>query len=164
MRVAKAIGRFIDFFYFKPFQKIFSREIFRYAACGGTNMVLDLVWYFVIYHFVVAERYIDLGFVVMSPHVASLIVVFPITFFTGFWLNRNVAFRAVQAKTLPQILRYALTVVGSILLNYLCMKLFVEWCGVWATPSKMLTTLVCAIYSYLAGRYYTFTAIRKSKN
>ncbi|MBQ4128040.1 MAG: GtrA family protein [Alistipes sp.] len=156
MRVAKAIGRFIDFFYFKPFQKIFSREIFRYAACGGTNMVLDLVWYFVIYHFVVAERYIDLGFVVVSPHVASLIVVFPITFFTGFWLNRNVAFQATQLGSVHQLWRYALSVVGSLLLNYICLKFFVEVCGIWPTPAKAVTTAVSVVYSYLAGRYFTF--------
>ncbi|MBE6220275.1 MAG: GtrA family protein [Rikenellaceae bacterium] len=156
MRVADTIGRFIDFFYFKPFQKIFSREIFRYAACGGTNMVLDLVWYFVIYHFVVAERYIDLGFVVMSPHVASLIVVFPITFFTGFWLNRNVAFQATQLGSVHQLWRYALSVVGSLLLNYVCLKFFVEVCGIWPTPAKAVTTAVSVVYSYLAGRYFTF--------
>lgn len=156
MRVAEAIGRFIDFFYFKPFQKIFSREIFRYAACGGTNMVLDLVWYFVIYHFVVAERYIDLGFVVVSPHVASLIVVFPITFFTGFWLNRNVAFQATQLGSVHQLWRYALSVVGSLLLNYVCLKFFVEVCGIWPTPAKAVTTAVSVVYSYLAGRYFTF--------
>lgn len=156
MRIAEAIGRFIDFLYFKPFQKIFSREIFRYAACGGTNMVLDLVWYFVIYHFVVAERYIDLGFVVMSPHVASLIVVFPITFFTGFWLNRNVAFQATQLGSVHQLWRYALSVVGSLLLNYVCLKFFVEVCGIWPTPAKAVTTAVSVVYSYLAGRYFTF--------
>ena len=53
------------------------------------------MWYFVIYHFLIGEgRMIDLGFVYMSAPIASLFLVFPITFFTGFWLNRNVAFRA----------------------------------------------------------------------
>jgi len=118
--------------------------------------VLDLVWYFVIYHFVVAERYIDLGFVVMSPHVASLIVVFPITFFTGFWLNRNVAFQATQLGSVHQLWRYALSVVGSLLLNYVCLKFFVEVCGIWPTPAKAVTTAVSVVYSYLAGRYFTF--------
>lgn len=156
MQLSETITRAIDLFYIKPLRRVLSQQVFRYLACGGVTALLDAVWYYVIYHYIVCERFIDLGIVVMSPHIAALCVVFPITFLTGFWLNRNVAFHAVQAKTLPQILRYALTVVGSILLNYLCMKLFVEWCGVWATPSKMLTTLVCAIYSYLVGRYYTF--------
>lgn len=157
MRVAEQIGRVIDLFYVRPFSSIFSRTMFRYAACGGANMVLDVVWYFVIYHYVVAGRYFDLGFVTMSPHVASLVVVFPITFFTGFWLNRNVAFCATEFSSRRQLLRYALSVVGSILLNYVCIKLFVEVAGIWPTPAKALTTLVCVAYSYLAGRYFTFT-------
>mgnify|MGYP003451727532 CR=1 FL=1 len=127
MQLAQAIGRLIDFFYVRPFTGIMSKQMFRYAACGGGNMLLDLVWYFLIYHYVVAERYIDLGVVVMSPHVASLVVVFPITFLTGFWLNRNVAFCATEVGSGRQLLKYALSVVGSILLNYICIKLFVIW-------------------------------------
>lgn len=119
-------------------------------------MVLDVVWYYIIYHYIVAQRFIDLGVVVMSPHVASLVVVFPITFFTGFWLNRNVAFRSMEMGQGRQLLRYALSVVGSILLNYVCIKLFVEVAGIWPTPAKALTTVVSVVYSYLAGRYFTF--------
>lgn len=156
MRIADSIGRFIDFFYIAPLTRIFSPRIFRYAVCGGGNMVLDLVWYFLIYHYVVAERFIDLGFVVVSPHVASLVVVFPITFFTGFWLNRNVVFGVTQFSCHGQLFRYALSVCGSILLNYLCIKLFVEVCHIWPTPAKALTTVVSVVYSYLAGRYFAF--------
>ena len=156
MRVAEFIGRAIDLCYVRPWSALLSRTMFRYAACGGVNMVLDVVWYFVIYHYIVAERFIDLGFVVMSPHVASLVVVFPITFFTGFWLNRNVAFRVTEVGSGMQLVRYALSVVGSILLNYVCIKLFVEVLNIWPTPAKALTTAVCVVYSYLAGRYFTF--------
>jgi hypothetical protein len=119
-------------------------------------MALDTLWYFVIYHYIVAERFIDLGFVVISPHIASLIVVFPITFFTGFWLNRHVAFEATKYSSRRQLCRYALTVVGAILINYGCMKLFVEHLLFWPTPSKMITTVISACYSFLAARYYTF--------
>lgn len=157
MRLAGYIGRFIDIFYISPITHIVSRQIFRYAVCGGGNMVLDLVWYFLIYHYVIAERFIDLGFVVMSPHVASLIVVFPITFLIGFWLNRNVVFDATHSSTQGQLGRYALSVCGSILLNYICIKFFVEVCNIWPTPSKALTTAVCVVYSYLAGRFFTFS-------
>lgn len=150
------ITKAIDLFYVRPLRAIFSQQVFRYLACGAMTAMLDAVWYYLILHYLVCERFIDLGFVVVSPHIASLVVVFPITFFTGFWLNRNVAFRTIEVETLPQILRYALSVVGSIALNYLCMKLFVEHLHIWATPSKMMTTAVCAVYSYLVGRYYTF--------
>ena len=148
--------RLVDWLYIAPFKRLVSRDIFAYGLCGGANMALDTLWYFVIYHYIVAERFIDLGVVVVSPHIASLIVVFPITFFTGFWLNRNVAFRATEYKTRGQLIRYALSVLGSIALNYLCMKLFVEHLYIWPTPSKMLTTAVSVIYSFLAAKYFTF--------
>ena len=148
--------RLVDWLYIAPFKRLVSRDIFAYGLCGGANMALDTLWYFVIYHYIVAERFIDLGVVVISPHIASLIVVFPITFFTGFWLNRNVAFRATEYKTRGQLIRYALSVLGSIALNYLCMKLFVEHLYIWPTPSKMLTTAVSVVYSFLAAKYFTF--------
>lgn len=156
MQLARTIGRIIDKCYVWPIEQFISRTMFRYAVCGGANMALDLVWYFVIYHFVVAQHFIDLGIVVVSPHVASLVVVFPITFLTGFWLNRNVAFRATEFGSGAQLVRYALSVVGSLLLNYVCIKLFVEVVGIWPTPAKALTTALCVVYSYLAGRYFTF--------
>lgn len=148
--------RLVDWLYITPFKRLVSRDIFAYGLCGGANMALDTLWYFVIYHYIVAERFIDLGVVVVSPHIASLIVVFPITFFTGFWLNRNVAFRATEYKTRGQLIRYALSVLGSIALNYLCMKLFVEHLYIWPTPSKMLATAVSVVYSFLAAKYFTF--------
>ncbi len=55
-----------------------------------------------------------------------------------------------------QLIRYALSVVGSILLTYGCIKFFVEVCGLWPTPSKVATSILTAVYSYLAARYFTF--------
>lgn len=156
MRLSDIITRIVDLFYIAPIRGLVSRRLFRYGACGLLNMALDSVWYFVIYHFVVCRRFVDIGFVVVSPHIASLAAVFPITFFTGFWLNRNVAFKATEFKSSRQLMRYGLTVVGAILLNYACMKLFVESFGLWATPAKMLTTVISAVYSFLAAKYYTF--------
>ena len=158
MKLADTLIRVIDMFYVRPLTRLVSRRMFRYAVCGGANMVLDLMWYYVIYHFVVAERYIDLGVVVVSPHVAALAVVFPITFLTGFWLNRNVAFRRSPLGAGTQLLRYLLSVAGSILLTYAGLKFFVEVCGVWPTPAKVLTTLLTTVYSFLAAKYFTFPA------
>ena len=156
MRIAEIISSIIDRLYIKRLEPVISPQLFRYGVCGASNMALDAVWYYIIYHYVVALRFIDLGFVVVSPHIASLIVVFPITFFTGFWLNRHVAFQVTAYRTRGQLIRYAISVVGSIVLNYVLMKLFVEHCHFWPTPSKMLTTIISAIYSFLAAKYFTF--------
>lgn len=154
--IARLMISLIDKLYIKPLEPIVSRDIFGYGLCGAINMALDTLWYFIIYHFVIAERFIDLGVVVISPHIATLFIVFPITFFTGFWLNRHVAFRVTEYKTRGQLFRYAISVVGSIVINYICMKLFVETFDFWPTPSKMLTTVISVVYSYLVARYFTF--------
>lgn len=155
-RLADTIRRVIDLFYVGPFRRIFTQEIFRYAACGGVNMALDAVYYFLIYHYVVAERFVDLGAVVISPHIASLMLVFPITFLNGFWLNRQVAFRSSTLRTRTQLVRYLLSVGGAIVVNYLCMKCFVEVFHLWATPSKLLTTVISSVYSFLMAKFFTF--------
>lgn len=59
-------------------------------------------------------------------------------------------------KTRTQLLRYLLSVAGAIALNYLCMKIFVDALHFWPTPSKLLTTVISALYSYAAARYFTF--------
>lgn len=163
MTFALILRRAIDWFYRRPFSCVISETVFRYGACGAITLSVDAVSYALIYHFLVAGRYFDLGFVVMSPHIASLILVFPITFFTGFWLNRYVAFCTLPVAAGKQLGRYLLTVVGSILLNYACMKFLVEVCGLWPTPSKCITSLAVALYSYLAARYYTFKGIYPEK-
>lgn len=156
MWLADRLIRMVDALYIKPLRGLISRDLFGYGLCGATNMMLDTIWYFLIYHYIVCENYLDLGIVVISPHILSLFIVFPITFFTGFWLNRNVAFRVTNISSRKQLLRYALSVVGSVIINYVCMKFFVEVCSIWPTPSKMLTTIISVCYSYLMARYVTF--------
>ena len=158
MGLAELITKVIDVFYIKPISKIFTLRTYRYAVCGGANMVLDTVFYFLFYNFVICKQVVDIGFVAISPHIATMFIVFPIVFFNGFWLNKNVAFSYSPLKTNVQLFRYALSVVGAIFLNYVCLKIFVDGMGVWATPAKMLTTLVSVVYSYLMARLFTFKA------
>ena len=161
MSLSRMLTSLIDALYIKSLERGISRQIFGYFLCGAVNMVLDTLWDFLIYHYVVFEQNVDLGVVVISPHIAALIIVFPITFFTGFLLNRYVAFRATQQRSTKQLFRYALSVVGSILLNYALMKLFVDMCYVWPTIAKMLTTVIVAMYSYMAAKYFSFTHTNK---
>lgn len=156
MKLTSLITNTIDLFYIPVVRRFVPQQIFRYGACGALNMSLDALWYFVIYNFIVAKQFVDLGFVTISPHILSLVIVFPITFFTGFWLNRHVAFRTTHIDSLRQLLRYLLTVIGAIIINYISMKLLVEHAHLWATPSKLLTTVISTVYSYLVGRFYTF--------
>ena len=162
MRLAEGITRLIDRFYFRPVAAILPRQVFRYAACGGfTYLIFDPVCYALLYNFLVGYRFFDLGFVVISPHISAMVLVFPCTFFVGFWLNRYVAFRQSPLGAGTQLFRYLLSIGGSILLTYAGLKLFVEVCGIWPTPAKLLTTLLTTVYSFLAAKYFTFRHAEK---
>lgn len=145
----------IDWFY-SPFSKIISEETFRYGVTGGANTVLDIFLYFIFYNFVIDKQIIDLGFVSISPHIAAFLMVFPITFSTGFILAKYITFTQSEIKGRVQLIRYGVSVGGSIILNYLLLKLFVEVVGLYATLSKLLTTCVVILYSFIIQKYYTF--------
>lgn len=69
------IIRFIDWFYRRPVSALLPRQTFRYAVCGGANVVFGWGCYFLLYNFVL-DRLLDLGFIAVSPHVAAMLIVF----------------------------------------------------------------------------------------
>ena len=88
--IERTLTSVIDFFY-PPFRKVMSLELFRYAACGGMNLALDWALYYVLYHFVFKGQVFDLGFVAFTPHIAAFIFRFPITSLTGAGSARKLA-------------------------------------------------------------------------
>lgn len=149
------IIRIIDWFYF-PFLRFIPIEIFRYAATGGANTFFDILLYYFLYRYVLQMQVVELGFVAISPHIAAFIISFPITFTTGFVLAKYITFTASDLMGRIQLFRYGVTVAGAILLNYVFLKLFVEYFGLYATLSKIYTTVIVVTYSYLLQRYFSF--------
>ena len=161
--IARYITKIIDFFY-QPFSRLCSEEFFRYGACGAGNMVLDWVLYFIMYNFVVGHELVYFNLFnrewCLTPHIAALCIVFPITLLTGFWLNKYVTFRQSDLKGWRQFLRYISIVAVNLAINYFGLKLFVDVCAVYPTPSKMIITVLTVAISYFGQKYYSF---RKSK-
>lgn len=156
MRLAELITRVIDWFYIAPVVSFVPRQTFRYVVCGGANVVFSWLCYFIAYNFLIDKELVDLGFVAISAPVASMLLIFPLIFFTGFWLNAHVVFLRTPLSTPTQLFRYLLSIGGSLVVNYLFLKFFVECCHVWATPSQMLATLFTMAYSFLAAKFFTF--------
>ena len=174
-RLAQIITDIIDFFH-RPFAQYIPEQIFRYAACGGGNMVLDWVLYFLVYNFVIGHELVYLSLpplwggqewvLCLTPHIASLCIVFPITLITGFWLQKYVTFNnesqqptvesGASSQTFRQAFRYILIVAVNLAINYFGLKLCVETLGWYPTPSKMCITVVTVIVSYIGQKYFTF--------
>lgn len=151
----KIISDIINFLYI-PFQRFIPAETFRYAATGGLNLALDIFLYFIFYNFVLQKQNLDLHIVVISPHIAAFLIVFPITFLSGFVLAKYITFTSSVLAGKHQLMRYAVSVGGSIFLNYLLLKLFVEIMNIYPTPAKMITAVFVVTYSYLTQKLYTF--------
>jgi len=142
--------------FYPPFKRFMPEQTFKYAATGGANTALDIVLYFVSYNFILKKEVLDLGFYAISPHIAAFMMSFCITFPIGFILAKFISFPGSCLRKRIQLFRYGMTVIGSIILNYFFLKFFVETCGWYPTPSKIVTTIIAIVFSYTAQKYFTF--------
>ena len=143
-----------------------SNQVVRYAVCGGGNMVFDWILYFLLYNFVIGHNLVYFQLPItndqlcLTPHIATLCIVFPITLLTGFALQKYVTFTGSRLNSWHQLLRYIIIVAVNLTVNYLCLKLCVETFGWYPTPSKMAITLITVLISYLGQKYYTFKPLK----
>lgn len=153
--MTKLVITVIDFFY-PPFRRLMPLQTFRYAACGGGNTLFDIFLYFIAYNFILQKKYVHTSLVTVSPHIGALIIASTISFFTGFWLMRTVVFSNSSLRGRVQMFRYLLLVVVCFIINYMCMKLFVEKFHIFPTIAKVLTTIIVVSFSYLTQKRFTF--------
>ena len=156
MKIAEKITQIIDVFYIKPVRRFLPRQTFRYAVCGGVNLVLNWLIYALLYDVVLGFDFLNLGFVYISRHIAALAVTFPITLLTGYWLQSRISFAGSPLGDRVRSVRYLVTTLGSLAINYVCLKIFVEWCGIYAPLAQIVTSLITIVYSYLLQKHWTF--------
>lgn len=152
----RSILRFIDFFYLPRLQRVIPQRTFRYLACGGFSTSLDILVFFLCYHFVLHEQMVHLAGITISPHIAAFLMAFCVSFPTGFSLSKFVVFPDSELGGKVQLMRYFLLVLCCLLLNYVFLKLFVEHLHLFPTVAKILTTLIVALFSYLSQKHFTF--------
>ncbi|TCN68491.1 GtrA family protein [Acetobacteroides hydrogenigenes] len=150
----------IDLFY-PLFSRFMPRETFVYLVCGGGNTLLDIFLYFVFYNFVLDKQMVDLWFITISPHIAAFIMSFCITFPLGFLLAKYITFTQSDLRGHVQLFRYGVTVAMCIVFNYVFLKLFVEFFRWYPTISKIVTTVIVAVYSYLSQKHFTFKTVAR---
>jgi putative flippase GtrA len=161
-KVRAAILGVVDFFY-PVFKKFMPLQTYRYAACGGSNTLLGLFIYFFSYHFILHEQTVYLGITAFKPHIAALFISLLVTFPLGFYLSMFVVFHGSYLKKRIQLFRYFLVIVGCLIINYFCLKLFVEKFKWFATPSQMLTTCIVVLFSYFSQRHFSFRVNKKGE-
>ena len=160
-KVRRSIFNVLDIFY-PLFRRIMPLQTYHYAACGGGNTLLSLLIYFLSYNFILHKEVLDLGFIAFKPHIAALFIAFFITFPIGFYLSMFVVFQGSQLRRRIQLFRYFLVVMGSMTINYFCLKLFVESFGWFPTPSQIITTVIVICFSYFSQRHFSFRVGNKN--
>lgn len=157
--ILEGIGHFlrkiIDFFY-PPFERFFSIQFFRYGVTGSANLVFGWVSYFLIYNFVLQHKMVDLGFVKMSSHVATMAINLPLLLTTGFFLQKYVTFSSSSLKGRVQLFRYLVVFVINLFITYTGLKILVDYFHWYPTPSNMAISVVNVIVSYFSQKYFTF--------
>jgi putative flippase GtrA len=145
----------IDIFY-PLVKKYMPLQTFRYAVCGGSNMLLDIAVYFISYNYILHKQILNLGFIAFQPYTAALWIAFCISFPTGFILSKYIVFNSSQLRGRIQLFRYILIVAVNLLLNYSIIKILVEFMHFYPTIARFFATCFVVTFSYLSQKHFTF--------
>ncbi len=138
-------------------------QTFRYAVCGGSNMVLDIFLYFISYNFILHKQILNLGFIAFEPYTAALWMAFAVSFPTGFLLSKYIVFNESQIRGRIQLFRYVLVVLVNLALNYSIIKVLVESMHFYPTIARFFAVCFVVTFSYLSQKHFTFKAVPNSK-
>lgn len=155
----------VDFFY-PPFHRIMPLQLFRYAVCGGANMVLGMLLYPILYNLVFKQySFIETSIwsirLVFKPENAALLCNFLVTLPLGFYLSMYVVFPGSNLRRRVQFIRYFIVAIINLILNYLLMKMFVRVLGWYPTPSYWTTVVLVVTFTYFVQRNFTFRQKKK---
>jgi putative flippase GtrA len=147
----------IDFFY-PPFKRLMNIQTFRYATAGMGNTLLGFIVYFVSFRYILQEKDLHFSFYAFKAHVAALFMSFLVSFPVGFFLSKYVVFNDSVIKGKVQLFRYFMICMFNLLLNYILLKILVEYFKVYPVIAQVMTTSIVIVFSYLAQRHFSFKA------
>jgi len=151
----KKIIAFIDFFY-PPFKKIMPLQTFRYAACGGGNLLLDIFLFFISFNFIFDKKILHLGFIALKPYNAALCLSFCVTFPLGFLMSKYLVFNESYLRGRVQLIRYVMIVAVNLFLNYFLINVLVQYLHFYPTIAKIFATVIIVTFSFLSQKHFTF--------
>ncbi|MDB5276647.1 MAG: phenylalanine 4-monooxygenase [Ferruginibacter sp.] len=145
----------IDVFY-PPFSRIMPRQTFRYAACGGGNMVLGFLVFTGVFHFIAKQQEVNFGFIAFKSYSFSLFCSSTVVFIIGFLLNKYVVFTSSNLKGHIQLFRYFLASISSLCINYVVLNGLVLYLHLYPVLAQVIATAIVVTISFFMQQYFTF--------
>ena len=157
--IKDSLLKFIDFFY-PPFKRIMGIQTFRYAVCGGSNALLNLLVFHCSYHYIFSDVSISLFGFKVTRYIASYMIALSISFPVGFCLNKFVVFQSSNLMGTTQLIRYGTLAITNIFLDYALLHLLIGYFGFWATPSQAFIIVLLSLISYFYQTYFSFKTVK----
>ena len=153
----RIIRAFLDFFY-PIVSRIFDKTTYYYAVAGSTNLVLGWVLFWVLDHWVITSKTVELPLFKHPVHSYTVIaaVCGVVSFLFGFLMMRYVVFTESQLKGRIQFFRYGLSALISATVNWLLIKLMVDTFAWNAYLCNVFASLVVVTISYFLQRKFSF--------
>lgn len=158
----KVITTILDFFY-PLVKKIIPKETYYYAACGGGNLVLGWILFFIFYQFIFRKQIFQFnsnwfGFenIAISAYTISSFCCFCISFTIGFLLMKYIVFTKSELEGRIQLFRYALSSIASASLGWLLLKFFIEILNFYPSLANVGSSCIVVIFSFIMQRKFTF--------
>jgi putative flippase GtrA len=137
-------------------------QTFRYAACGGSTMLLDIFIYYCSFHYILHQKILNFGFFAFEPYTAALVMAFCVSFPMGFLLSKYIVFNKSQLRGRVQLFRYILIVAINLFLNYSFLKVMVEYMNFYPTVARIFATCIIVTFSFLSQKHFTFKERKES--
>ncbi|MBW7839118.1 MAG: GtrA family protein [Chitinophagaceae bacterium] len=155
MKVRDSVIAIIDYFY-PPFKRFLPLQTFRYAVCGGGNVLLDILLFYISFNFILQKQPLNLGILTLKGYNGALLMAFCVTFPLGFLLSKYIVFQGSYLRGRIQLFRYGLIVAINLLLNYVLLNVMVQYLHFYPTLSKIFATAIIVTFSYLSQKHFTF--------
>jgi len=141
---------------------LFNHKIIRYIISGGVATLVDIVFYFITYNFILKKQEVNFKTFTISAHIASLILSYSVGMILNFLITKYFVFQNNTTKKREEIGKYLLVSAVVFLGNYLMMKILVEVLKVFPTPARTISAGLVAFGSFYIHRTFTFK--QKSAN
>lgn len=132
----------------------------KYIIAAGVATIVDVGIYFISFNYIFQKQDFRFSFgLLLTAPIASLIVSFSCGLLTNFFISKYFVFKdAAKQKSHIQFLKFASVAFGTLIANYLFMKLLIVGFGLFPTVSRLISAITIGALSFMAHKIFSFKA------